>query len=151
MECLYDSFLDISGGRYTLSRVISALCLSEFYPHKCKTRSSDTKGSAASVHLGSDQCPGNEPFYLNSISDGAKACYHGPLALMKGDEAGRRLPAERSRAGLDAREAFTPPQSGIQARSWSTHSSVWLKVFWNGALQKNTQTNVEKAGPVQRV
>lgn len=50
---------------------------------------------------------GNEPFYLNSISDGAKARYHEvPLALMKGDEAGRRLPADRSRVGLDASEAF---------------------------------------------
>lgn len=82
--------------------------MSEFYPHKCKTRSFDTKGSVVSVHYGSDQWPGNEPFYLNSISDGAKACYHGPLALMKGDEAGRRLPAERSRVGLDASEAFPP-------------------------------------------
>lgn len=66
------------------------------------------KGSVVSVHYGSDQWPGNEPFYLNSISDGDKTCYHGPLALMKGDEAGRRLPAERSRVGLDASEAFPP-------------------------------------------
>lgn len=102
-----DSFLDISGGRYTRSQVIS-VCLS-FTPINVLELGVLIRKAPWCLFI-KEAINGLEMslFYLNSISDGAKACYHGPLALMKGDEAGRRLPVEKSRVGLDASEAFPP-------------------------------------------
>ncbi|TNN62155.1 hypothetical protein EYF80_027645 [Liparis tanakae] len=91
---------------------------------------------------------GNEPFYLNSISHAAKACYHEvPLALMKGDEAGRRLPADRSRAGLETGEAF-PLRVEFLERVWEwgakscltvSHESVWLCIRSSGQEDQPTR------------